>query len=107
MHTADYLDTLNLEQLVIARDHANQLIKQMQPQTKISLLIVQDVYGNAACFHEQDFEKAKEKLVEVINNREFDCRFVNGSDHPRITKIQVHPSEVDEWMKLNEMNQQA
>lgn len=100
MSTNDYLKKLDLDQLRYARDKAQSLINDIEEQEKVKLWVVSGVYINEACFKEDDFYAAKERLCKEIMSDEFtiDCVI---HDHPKINAHICYESEVAEMMTLN------
>ena len=95
-----YISGLDLGQLVAAREDIDRLITNKENEEKVILWIVEGPLMNEAIFLECDFDKAKEKLCEVILKDSFSQDEVKH-DHPRIIKRSVCESEVSGWMDLN------
>jgi len=100
MGTDEFLKELNYDQLKYARKKADELITAIDNESKVKLWIVSNGGTNEAAFYEHEFEKAKEKLCEVIMNENFKPMDVR-SFYPQIHKHVVAESEVAGWMEIN------
>lgn len=100
MSTREFLSKLDIDQLRFAKEEAENLIRKIENQDKVSLFLVEGATVNEACFTTDEFELAKKKLCEVIMQDDFtETDLV--SFHPKINKIRVYESEVAGYMALN------
>ena len=103
MSTTEYLEQLDESQLEYAIIEAERLLQGKRDEKKMKLYVVQGKHVNEGCFAENEFDKAKQKLCELIMSDEFKPTDIRplGQDHPIIIKKLVPESEVPEWMDLN------
>lgn len=101
MSTTEYLKDLDLDQLRFAKEVAERLIKDFEDQDQIKLWVVAGTSLNESCFCEDDFQKAKERVCELIMRDDFTQRDVLY-DHPKIHRQVAYESEVAGWMRLND-----
>lgn len=100
MSTTDFLNNLTLSQLIWARDKADEMINKIEEEGRTPLVIVEGMHTNEACFLLKDFQKAKDKLCDLIQDDEFTAKMVRCS-HPKLTMHRVPSREVDSWLELN------
>lgn len=101
MSTKEYLSTLDLDQLKFAKEEAERRIREIEDQARVSLFIVEGASVNEACYSDNEFHIAKQKLCEVIMQDDF-TKDDLGNYHPKIVRRRVYESEVVGWMGLNE-----
>lgn len=99
--TPEYLKSLSIDQLRKAREIADEMIKKVESEDKIVLFVVSNGGTNEACFYENEFQQAKEKLCEVIMNGRFGPKDTR-SFYPQIHRYVEFESEVAGWMELND-----
>lgn len=100
MSTDKYLSRLDREQLKYAREKADELIAAIDDESRVKLWIVSNGGTNEAAFYEDEFNKAKEKLCELIMRDDFKPCDIR-SFHPQIHRLIVAESEVAGWMEIN------
>ncbi len=98
MSTTDYLKNLDHDQLIYARNFANEMINKIEDEGMVTLWVVEGVHINIAHYKKDDFQKAKIKLCEAIMSDEFSSDYV-GRDHPRISRERVYASEALDYLK--------
>ena len=99
--TSDFLKELNIDQLYRAVEIAREIIRDIESQEKVKLIVVTDGILNVGCFAIDDFEKAKEKLCDLIMKDKFDLRKVKHRECPSMSIETVYESEVEGMMALN------
>lgn len=100
MGTEDWLKKMSYGQLVYARSVADRLIAKMESEERVKLWVISDGSLNHAAFPEADIQRAKDKLVELIQSGEMlDVR--NDLYRFDIQLIPYRESEVAEMLALN------
>ena len=98
--TREFLKKLDIDQLRRAKEIADETISAIEAEKKVRLWVIDDGNVNVACFSDDDFRKAKEKVCEIIMSDDFTKDDVFLS-HPRIDRCMAYESEVSGWMELN------
>jgi len=102
MSIEKYLKTLSIDQLYFAEEKCKELIGHITSQDKIKLFVIDNGLFNVACFSYDDFDKAREKLCEVIMEDGIVSRKVKQREMPSISLVSVYASEVEDLMSLND-----
>ena len=99
MSTTDYLKTLDYDQLVFAKEHAELLIKEKDAESRVKVWLISDDCLNFGCFPDDQYEEAVQYMASVLLKRETKKHQL-GFDL-QIRKITLRESEVPEYMALN------
>ncbi len=100
MKTKEFLSELNLDQLRVAKEEAERLIRAKEDEERVTLYVVEGSIINEAAYPSDQFDLAKKKVCEMIMSDEFTEDDVY-SDHPKIVRRRVRESEVADYMNLN------
>lgn len=110
MSTNEYLDKLTLDQLRYARDEADRRIKQAEDSPKKIVWVVSNGMCNVSWHREEDYQKAIESFVEVMQREETVATFTDMIEDrssiydfkqwlPTLTAWYQNEVEYEEWFK--------
>lgn len=110
MSTTDYLDKLTLDQLRYARDEADRRIKQAEDSPKKIVWVVSNGMCNVSWHREEDYQKATESFIEVMQREETAATFTDMIEDrssiydfkqwlPTLTAWYQNEVEYEEWFK--------
>ena len=99
MSIKKYISELTYDQLAFAKETIESRIAEYEDSRKVVLFIVSDTVCNVGCYAQDDWERAKAHLIQLIQDKAFTSDGLR--DAPQITRLVVSEPEVGEWMSLN------
>lgn len=110
MSTNEYLDKLTLDQLRYARDEADRRVKKAEESPKKIVWVVTNGMCNISWHREEDYQKAIESYLKVMQREEVVCTFTDMIEDrssiydfkqwlPEITAYYQNEVEYEEWFK--------
>ena len=101
MSIKKYLEQLDMDQLLFAKEQLDRLLDAKEKEKMIPLYVVTNGAVNVACFKEEDLYRAKLSLIQEITKFPF-CVADIPTFLPKIHKLFVRESELPEMMELND-----